>query len=362
MIFIDEADDLAGSRNGPDPFSKDSVNELLQRMDGLSSDARISVIAATNYPDKLDTAFLRRFDTRIFINVPDRIARYGIILNELYKAYSLPGSDLRPEVVELETDDEATRLKKRGMKIVSQRSDFKPVPDQELIPHVVMTLAGDNLFTVLGRFATTIQVVKNTKGTTSRWTRFTQGEVDTDTVIRHGTIGNPDVVKLVSRLGPQPAAKSIMEERLRKGGESEFSDTAFSLYGCSASDITKIVKRAVGIAAMRATEDRTAKNFSAMPLDYTGATEYYIFDPNEDFKSALEDPESRFSLDQLQAMDKEELAKRKTFEQINSYVRHTDRLLNFFITMMDFDKAITQFGSTVGKDEYEAVVKWKPSE
>ena len=44
-------------------------------------EARVLIIGATNLPDQLDEAVLRRFGKRILVPVPDEDARYGILRN-----------------------------------------------------------------------------------------------------------------------------------------------------------------------------------------------------------------------------------------------------------------------------------------
>jgi len=71
IIFMDEMDAIAPDRNNdPTGLAVNSVNTLLQMMDGIKSKPNITVIAATNYPWNLDSAILRRFDSQIFIDVP----------------------------------------------------------------------------------------------------------------------------------------------------------------------------------------------------------------------------------------------------------------------------------------------------
>lgn len=74
IIFIDEIDAVGGKRTSRDSHSENSqtLNALLQEMDGFNTSEGIIVIGATNIPDKLDKALLRagRFDRKIMINPP----------------------------------------------------------------------------------------------------------------------------------------------------------------------------------------------------------------------------------------------------------------------------------------------------
>lgn len=72
IIFMDEMDAIAPDRtNDQTGLAVNSVNTLLQMMDGIKSRPNVTVIAATNYPWTLDSAILRRFDSQIFIDVPN---------------------------------------------------------------------------------------------------------------------------------------------------------------------------------------------------------------------------------------------------------------------------------------------------
>jgi transitional endoplasmic reticulum ATPase len=83
VIFFDEIDSIASTRSGS---SSDSgvtqrvVNQLLTEIDGMEELQDVSVIAATNRPDMLDSALLRpgRFDRHVEVGDPDEKARMAI--------------------------------------------------------------------------------------------------------------------------------------------------------------------------------------------------------------------------------------------------------------------------------------------
>lgn len=77
VVFIDEIDAVGKRRNsgtggGAEMESNQTLNALLQRMDGLDSETGILVIGATNMIDNLDPALLRagRFDKKIYVGPP----------------------------------------------------------------------------------------------------------------------------------------------------------------------------------------------------------------------------------------------------------------------------------------------------
>ena len=82
IIFFDEIDALAGKR-GTEAGSKVGervLNQMLAEMDGLEEMKDITVIAATNRPDMLDSALLRpgRFDRILLVDVPNSESRKKI--------------------------------------------------------------------------------------------------------------------------------------------------------------------------------------------------------------------------------------------------------------------------------------------
>lgn len=82
IIFFDEIDALAPRRgsNSDGHVSERVVNQLLTEIDGLEDLNDVVVIAATNRPDIVDTAFLRpgRFDRMILTAIPTENTRYEI--------------------------------------------------------------------------------------------------------------------------------------------------------------------------------------------------------------------------------------------------------------------------------------------
>jgi len=86
IIFIDEVDSLLGIYPTEVGGEVRVRNQFLKEMDGLldkSFKYFIYVIAATNKPWRLDEAFIRRFQKRIYIPLPSKEARV-----ELLKLYT----------------------------------------------------------------------------------------------------------------------------------------------------------------------------------------------------------------------------------------------------------------------------------
>ena len=91
IIFFDEFEAIGAKRTDDgDNGNNDLVPEILAQMQGVgasSTNADIMVIAATNKPWAIDSAFLRpgRFDEKIYIPLPDFEARKMMIENQLLK-------------------------------------------------------------------------------------------------------------------------------------------------------------------------------------------------------------------------------------------------------------------------------------
>lgn len=85
IIFIDEIDAVGRQRGagmgGGNDEREQTLNQLLVEMDGMTDNAGIVVVAATNRPDVLDPALLRsgRFDRCVTVSLPDIKGREAIL-------------------------------------------------------------------------------------------------------------------------------------------------------------------------------------------------------------------------------------------------------------------------------------------
>ena len=107
VIFFDEIEGFAGSRDSDSDSMNRVVGELLTQMQGVTDsddEDKILLIAATNRPWDIDSAFLRpgRFDERIYVPLPDLEARKVIIRNSIL---GIPGNEeVDVETLAQETD------------------------------------------------------------------------------------------------------------------------------------------------------------------------------------------------------------------------------------------------------------------
>ena len=92
IIFFDEFDSVASKRsdsgNGVDAEMARFVATFLTKVDGfdkIKSNKMLLLIAATNRPWAIDSAMLRggRFDTQIYVGVPDKTAREFLVKKSL---------------------------------------------------------------------------------------------------------------------------------------------------------------------------------------------------------------------------------------------------------------------------------------
>lgn len=86
VIFFDEFEALGAKRSSNSSVMSRLIPELLAQIQGFNeTDANIMILAATNRPWDLDSAFLRpgRFDEKLYVPLPDNDARKFIITKAL---------------------------------------------------------------------------------------------------------------------------------------------------------------------------------------------------------------------------------------------------------------------------------------
>ena len=97
ILFFDELEALAGKREHSHGNSSNIVSQFLTELDGYNQNNEgVLVLASTNVPWSIDSAFLRpgRFDRMFFVPPPDREARLHILQHYLKDRPSDQGIDL----------------------------------------------------------------------------------------------------------------------------------------------------------------------------------------------------------------------------------------------------------------------------
>ncbi|MGB5090208.1 MAG: AAA family ATPase [Nitrososphaeraceae archaeon] len=100
LIFVDEIDSLLGNRNSEVGGEVRVKNQFLTEMDGIngkSRESKLYVIGATNKPWSLEAGFLRRFQKRIYVSLPNRASRshlFGQYTKRLQMESSMKIEDL----------------------------------------------------------------------------------------------------------------------------------------------------------------------------------------------------------------------------------------------------------------------------
>lgn len=141
VIFIDEVDSLlCERREGEHDASRRLKTEFLIEFDGVQSvgDDRVLVMGATNRPQELDEAALRRFAKRVYVALPDDETRFTLMKNLLGKQ----GNPL--------SKNELTHLAKTtagysGSDLTSLAKDAALGPIRELGPDQVRCMAATEM-------------------------------------------------------------------------------------------------------------------------------------------------------------------------------------------------------------------------
>lgn len=84
ILFIDELDSFGDRQNrtgGASGEEDRTLNQLLAEMSGFDTDTDVMVLAATNFPERLDSALMRsgRFGRQITIDYPDDNERFSLV-------------------------------------------------------------------------------------------------------------------------------------------------------------------------------------------------------------------------------------------------------------------------------------------
>ncbi|XP_022087030.1 vacuolar protein sorting-associated protein 4-like isoform X2 [Acanthaster planci] len=99
VIFIDEIDSICRIRSSrEEEHTRRIKTELLRQMESADNgreSEQFFLLCATNRPWELDTAFLRRFQKRVYVPLPDREARIAILKIHASCNLTLSDSDIQ---------------------------------------------------------------------------------------------------------------------------------------------------------------------------------------------------------------------------------------------------------------------------
>ena len=111
VVFIDEIDSLLTSRSeNENEASRRIKTEFLVQLDGAGTNSkdRILIIGATNRPQEIDDAFIRRLSKRLYIPLPNKISRKQLIMRVLEKERE---NNNKYDITEVEIDDIINKTK-----------------------------------------------------------------------------------------------------------------------------------------------------------------------------------------------------------------------------------------------------------
>ncbi|XP_007671471.2 spastin isoform X2 [Ornithorhynchus anatinus] len=157
IIFIDEVDSLlCERREGEHDASRRLKTEFLIEFDGVQSagDDRVLVMGATNRPQELDEAVLRRFIKRVYVSLPNEETRLLLLKNLLSKQ----GSPL--------TQKELAQLARMtdgysGSDLTALAKDAALGPIRELKPEQVKNMSASEMRNIrLSDFTESLKKIK----------------------------------------------------------------------------------------------------------------------------------------------------------------------------------------------------------
>jgi SpoVK/Ycf46/Vps4 family AAA+-type ATPase len=143
IVFIDELDSILGSRSNEVGGEVRVRNQFLKEMDGISDKGKhihLYVIGATNKPWALDWPFLRRFQKRIYVPLPDIRSR-----TQMLGQYTAPlkiDADLRMDDLAKMTDgysgsDIRDICQGVQLRVVGELFDAQGAEDMEVQPRAI---------------------------------------------------------------------------------------------------------------------------------------------------------------------------------------------------------------------------------
>ncbi|XP_078255206.1 spastin isoform X2 [Rhinoraja longicauda] len=182
VIFIDEVDSLlCERREGENDASRRLKTEFLIEFDGVQStgDDRVLVMGATNRPQELDDAVLRRFTKRVFVSLPNEQTRLLLLANLLAK-HRNPLN--RKDLEDLAKQTEGYS----GSDLTALAKDAALGPIRELKPEEVRSMAASEVRKIkLSDFEDSLRKIKRSVGpqTLEGYRRWNEDYGDTAVIL-----------------------------------------------------------------------------------------------------------------------------------------------------------------------------------
>ena len=310
VIFMDEIDAIGGKRSADDPNMATSVNALISSIEGAQSAQQfdnVKILSATNLPWRLDAALNRRFAQRIFVDLPNDLARMQIVSNKLQK-YFIIDPWLRAHTYKLKGDKGGEKIKRLQAQInmhqeflskeeVSAEFSEKIEATEEnlqrlqfltkdkLYPQLTFVYGRDNRDKVPER----VEFLQKDANENTRWDKFLSSQnkdglaFDLTDLLFVGIWtgisekGSENLQDLANHYGQKyyldggrypptnyienyPADVETDFDRLKKREVNNNPQPA--IYGYSASDVAKMTDQALNFAAMD-----FSRNYVALPKD-----------------------------------------------------------------------------------------------
>jgi cell division protease FtsH len=150
IIFIDELDAVGRARGaylpgGGHDEKEQTLNQLLNEIDGFDPSGGVVLLAATNRPEILDPALLRagRFDRQVLVDRPDKPARVAILRVHLRKLTLSPDVDI-DEIAALTTGFSGADLANLANEaaLLATRRDASAVAHADMVAALERIVAG----------------------------------------------------------------------------------------------------------------------------------------------------------------------------------------------------------------------------
>jgi SpoVK/Ycf46/Vps4 family AAA+-type ATPase len=154
LLFIDEIDSLLGTRNSEVGGEVRVKNQFLTEMDGInvkSKESQLYVIGATNKPWSLESGFLRRFQKRIYVMLPDHASRTNLFYQ--YTAPLKKERTLKPEeLAKLAEGYSASDIKdicqSAQLRVVNELFESGKAHETESIPRAITIIDFKEIFKI----------------------------------------------------------------------------------------------------------------------------------------------------------------------------------------------------------------------